>query len=99
MLVARLRKAPQGAQQQAPERSMSAEQILRDATASGRPCVLFLGQDTDLGTAPGLSVLSRLLERKGQLADRGWRDALTGGLSSDDLEWLTERFERTVPTE
>ena len=44
-------------------------------------------------------MLNRLLERKGRPDLGGWRDAIAAGLSAEDLEWLTERFERTVASE
>ena len=44
-------------------------------------------------------VLGRLLERKGLPASSGWQEVLAQGLTAEDLEWLTERFDRTVPTE
>lgn len=77
---------------------MSGDVILKDAILSGLPCVLLLGQATD-GDRTSASVLSRLLERKGLRASVGWPEVLANGLTSEDLEWLTERFERTVPTE
>lgn len=78
---------------------MSGDVILKDAILSGVPCVLLLGQAVDGDRESASSVLNRLLERKGLQASVGWPDVLATGLTSEDLEWLTERFERTVPTE
>ena len=78
---------------------MIAEDSLQDALSSGRPCVLFLGQYFGQATEADRSLLRRLLDRKAQPTDGTWRDALAGGLSAEDFNWLTERFERTVPSE
>ena len=78
---------------------MTADDSLHDAISSGRPCVLFLGQESGQATVAGRSVLQRLLDRKSQPDSGTWREALAGGLSGEDIEWLTERFARTVPSE
>ena len=78
---------------------MTADDSLHDAISSGRPCVLFLGQDSGQATVAGRNVLQRLLDRKSQPDSGTWREALAGGLSGEDIEWLTERFARTVPSE
>lgn len=78
---------------------MSGDVILKEAILSGVPCVLFLGQAIDGGSASPSSVLNRFLERKGLPASAGWPEVLANALTSEDFEWLTERFERTVPTE
>lgn len=78
---------------------MNADAVLKDAIVSGLPCVLFLGQALDGASATASSVLGRLRERKGLSKADGWPEALAAGLSSEDFEWLSERFDRTVPTE
>lgn len=78
---------------------MSVDTVLKDAILAGVPCVLFLGQALDGGSASRWSVLGRLLERKGLSESDGWPEVLSKGLTSDDFEWLTERFDRTVPSE
>ena len=70
---------------------MSAEEALRDATASGRPLVLFLGQDMDSGAQPDHSVLRRLLERSGQIG------TLAGDIiRSKALDFLVESADVTT---
>jgi hypothetical protein len=78
---------------------MSGDIILKDAILSEVPCVLFLGQAIEGGSASTSSVLNRLLERKELPASVAWPEVLAKGLTPEDLEWLTERFDRTVPTE
>lgn len=75
------------------------DSILRDAVVSRVPCVLFLGQASDGGGHETRAVLARLTDRKRLPPAAGWSDVLAAGLSSEDLEWLTERFDRAVPTE
>lgn len=78
---------------------MTPEELLRASITGATPCVLFLGQSTE-DSGP-TSVLAQLLRRKGlppDLAD-GWRGAIARGISAEDYEWLTERFERTVASE
>lgn len=77
-----------------------AMRILSDAFREGRPVVLFAGQNFDFqGTTTDL-VLSSLSKRLGgaQRCSK-WTDALVDGLSASDMDWLAERFSRSVPEE
>ncbi len=62
-----------------------------------RPLVLFAGQNLDTASD---AILGMLLARLG-CAERGigWRAAIEQGMSASDLEWLSERFDRSVPSD
>ena len=71
-------------------------EILADALEEKRPLVLFAGQSLDSAHD---AILGALLDRFG-CTDRnsGWCVALKQGISVDDMAWLSERFERSVPS-
>ena len=71
-------------------------EILADALREKRPLVLFAGQSLDSAHD---AILGALLDRFG-CTDRnsGWCVALKQGISVDDMAWLSERFERSVPS-
>ena len=62
-----------------------------------RPLVLFAGQSLDTASD---AILGMLLARLG-CAERGagWRAAIEQGMSASDMEWLSERFDRSVPSD
>ena len=72
-------------------------EILTDALREKRPLVLFAGQSLD---SANNAILEVLLDRFG-CTDRnpGWRAALAQGISESDMEWLSERFDRSVPSD
>lgn len=75
---------------------------LLNALTDRRPLVLFLGQDSWSSPGHPDPTLSHLLNRVGRTehATSGWSAALRGaGLSADDMEWITERFQRNVQSE
>ena len=71
-------------------------EILADALQAKRPLVLFAGQSLDSAHD---AILGALLDRFG-CTDRnsGWRVALKQGISGSDMAWLSERFDRSVPS-
>jgi len=77
------------------------EEYLRTALEQSRPCVLLLGQSFEAGTFS--PVLDQLAKRKDLAAEAGkelgWRQVLSKGLTAEDLQWLAERFDRTVISE
>ncbi len=62
-----------------------------------RPLVLFAGQSLDTASD---AILGTLLARLG-CAERGagWRAAIEQGMGASDMEWLSERFDRSVPSD
>ena len=72
-------------------------EILADVLRDKRPLVLFAGQSLD---SAHNAILGALLDRFG-CTDRnsGWRSALNQGISASDLTWLSERFDRSVPSD
>ncbi|WP_329757093.1 hypothetical protein [Stenotrophomonas maltophilia] len=80
----------------------SAIQKLLTAFESDHPVVLFLGQDLFRINGSD-SVLESLLKRVGRDHEEGlgnWKSVLlSGAVAKEDYEWLSERFDRRVPTE
>jgi hypothetical protein len=75
-------------------------EILTEAFREGRPVVLFAGQSFDTMGSNRDPVLESLLSRRGsESAPPSWTAALEAKLSSADMDWLAERFTRTVPSE
>ena len=72
-------------------------EILKDAIEESRPLVLYAGQYLD--SSSGL-VLDSFLGHIG-IADRddGWRAALQRDISDENMAWISERFDRSVPSE
>ena len=74
-------------------------EILADALRGRekRPLVLFAGQSLDSAHD---AILGALLDRF-RCTDRnsGWCVALKQGISGSDMAWLSERFERSVPSD
>ena len=62
-----------------------------------RPLVLLAGQSLDTASD---AILGMLLARLG-CAERGtgWRAAIDKGMGASDMEWLSERFDRSVPSD
>lgn len=72
-------------------------EILTDALRAKRPLVLFAGQSLDSSHD---AILSALLDRFGCTdLNSGWCAVLKQGMSAGDMEWLSERFERSVPSD
>ena len=72
-------------------------EILTDALRAKRPLVLFAGQSLDSSHE---AILSALLDRFGCTdLNSGWCAALKQGMSAVDMDWLSERFERSVPSD
>lgn len=62
-----------------------------------RPLVLFAGQNHDPSTD---SILLDFLKHLGSTdCNLGWRSTLDHGISSAQMEWLSERFDRSVPSD
>ena len=61
-----------------------------------RPLVLFAGQNIDPGND---SILADFLTNLGSTDRDGWRSALSRGISAAQMEWLSERFDRSVPSD
>ena len=78
----------------------AAVDLLAAALREPRPVVLFAGQSFGIADSGGDAVLDALLDRLSR-DDRpsGWQAVLRGGLNDSDMEWLSERFDRTVPSE
>ena len=72
-------------------------EVFADVLEDKRPLVLFAGQSLDTASD---AILGMLLARLG-CAERGigWRAAIEQGMSASDLEWLSERFDRSVPSD
>ena len=72
-------------------------EILTDALQEKRPLVLFAGQSLDSAHD---AILGALLDRFGCTdSNSGWCAALEQNMSVSDMEWLSERFERSVPSD
>ena len=72
-------------------------EILAEALSDKRPLVLFAGQSLD---SAHNAILGALLDHFG-CADHnsGWRIALDQGMNASDMVWLSERFDRSVPSD
>lgn len=71
--------------------------ILTDALKDERPLVLFAGQSLDSAHD---AILGALLDHLGCTdSDSGWLAAIERGMSSSEMAWLSERFERCVPSD
>lgn len=80
---------------------MTTREILADTLKNGRPCILVLGQDASSiedRPDPVLELFLTHLSRPAT-APRTWRALLAPPLISEDLAWVTERFERNVVNE
>ena len=71
-------------------------EILIDTIREKRPLVLFAGQSLDSGHE---AVLGAFLDRLGAERSLGWPAALQHDMSASDMSWLSERFDRSVPSE
>ena len=72
-------------------------ELLTDALQDERPLVLFAGQSLDSAHD---AILGAFLDHLGCTdCDSGWRAAIERGMSASDLVWLSERFERCVPSD
>lgn len=72
-------------------------EILTDALKDERPLVLFAGQSLD---AAHDAILEAFLNRsEGADRDLGWRAAIERGITPADMTWLSERFDRSVPSD
>lgn len=72
-------------------------EVFADVLEDKRPLVLFAGQSLDTASD---AILGMLLARLG-CAERGtgWRAAIEQGMDASDMEWLSERFDRSVPSD
>ena len=72
-------------------------EILADALRDKRPLVLFAGQSLD---SAHNAILSSLLDHSGcEDRNSGWRTVLDQGIRATNMKWLSERFDRSVPSE
>ena len=71
-------------------------EVLTEALREKRPLVLFAGQSLDSAHD---AVLGAFLARLGADPKVGWRAALRHGVSVSDMAWLSERFDRSVPSD
>ncbi len=72
-------------------------EILANALKDKRPLVLFAGQSLD---SAHNAILSALLDRFGcEDRNSGWCAALDQGMNAPDMTWLSERFDRSVPSD
>lgn len=72
-------------------------EILADALKDKRPLVLFAGQSLD---SAHNAILDAFLDHSGcEGRNSGWRTALDQGISASDMTWLSERFDRSVPSD
>ncbi len=72
-------------------------EILADVLRDKRPLVLFAGQSFD---SAHNAILSSLFAHSGcEDRNSGWRTALDQGIRATDMKWLSERFDRSVPSE
>ena len=72
-------------------------EILAEAFSDKRPLVLFAGQSLDSAHD---AILEAFLNRPvGADRNLGWRAAIERGISAADMTWLSERFDRSVPSE
>ena len=72
-------------------------EAIADALRDKRPLVLFAGQNHDPSTDPLLANFIRHLGTED--CSFGWRSALDHGISPAQMEWLSERFDRSVPSD
>lgn len=81
---------------------MAADAVELFATAlrEGRPVVLFAGQSFGTLGLGSNAVLDALLDHLAcDERSSGWRAALAKGMTDADMEWLSERFDRSVPSD
>ena len=72
-------------------------EILADALKEKRPLVLFAGQSLDSAHD---AILGALMDRFGRTDSKlGWQATLEHGMSASDMTWLSERFDRSVPSD
>ena len=72
-------------------------EVITEALQDKRPLVLFAGQSLDSAND---AILGALLDRFGCTDCRsGWYATLKRGISAADMEWLSERFDRSVPSD
>ena len=72
-------------------------EIVTRAVQDKRPMVLFAGQSLDSAND---AILGVLLDRFGRTGSRsGWSAALERSISASDMAWLSERFDRSVPSD
>ena len=72
-------------------------EILADVLIEKRPLVLFAGQSLD---SAHNAILDALLDHLGcEDRNSGWCAALDQGMNASDMAWLSERFDRSVPSE
>ena len=71
-------------------------EILIETIREKRPLVLFAGQSLDSAHE---AVLDAFLDRLGAERSLGWPVALQHDMSGLDMSWLSERFDRSVPSE
>ena len=72
-------------------------ELLSVAFRGKRPLVLFAGQSFDSAHD---AILGVLLDHLGCTdLDSGWHAPLNHGMSTTDMTWLSERFDRSVPTD
>lgn len=77
--------------------SACATTALAEAIREQRPLVLFAGQDFDYAGSHCRSVLDAFLDRLSQHAcTTGWHTVLNFKTTREDMEWLSERFDRSV---
>ena len=80
-----------------PKSLMDPVEVFADVLEDKRPLVLFAGQSLDTASD---AILGMLLAHLG-CAERGagWRAAIEQGMDASDMEWLSERFDRSVPSD
>ena len=77
--------------------SSNAIDTITEALQDQRPLVLFAGQDFDYDRSNSRSILDVLLERLNHKDNEtGWKTVLNLNKTSEDMEWLSERFDRSV---
>ncbi len=80
-----------------PNSPIDSLEILADALKDKRPLVLFAGQSLD---SAHNAILDALLDHFGcEDRNSGWCAALEWGISATDMTWLSERFDRSVPSD
>ncbi|MDE0270722.1 MAG: hypothetical protein OXP11_05895 [Gammaproteobacteria bacterium] len=72
-------------------------ELLATAIKEERSFVLFAGQHFDPAHEAVLSAFRAHL--KCSDSDPGWRSVLDGGVRPSDMQWLSERFDRSVPSD
>ena len=77
--------------------SLDPVDLIADALHDKRPLLLFAGQTLDPAND---AILEAFLDRLGCTdCSMGWRAALERGISPAHMEWLSERFDRSVPSD